>query len=142
MNAPLPLFRPAAVAAQRHDWHGRIVLTRAWSLAGLGAFLAAVACSLILFACFGSYTAHTTLRGRLIVASGVIEVTSTAAGTIVARRASEGRRVTAGETLYVVSSESLSRDGTATGEEIAAQLARRRVSLVAQIASTAELANT
>ena len=142
MNATLPLFRPAAVAAQRHDWHGRIVLTGAWSLAALGAFLAAVACALILFACFGSYTAHTTLHGRLAVARGVVEVTSTAAGTIVERRAAEGRRVTAGETLYVVSSERFSEAGTATGQEVAAQLALRRASLVAQIASTAELERT
>jgi membrane fusion protein len=142
LSAPLSLFRPAAVAAQRHDRHGRIVLTRAWSLSALGAFLAAVACSLILFVCCGSYTAHTTLRGRLVVARGVVEVTSPAAGTIVERRASEGRRVIAGETVYVVSSESLSRVGTATGEEIAAQLARRRASLVAQIASTRELERT
>lgn len=142
MKAPLPLFRPAAVAAQRHDWHGRIVLTRAWSLTALGAFLAVVACSLILFACFGSYTAHTTLRGRLVVARGVVEVTSSAAGTIVERRAAEGRHVSAGETLYVVSSESISQAGTATGQEVAAQLARRRASLVAQIASTGELERT
>ena len=142
MNAPLPLFRPAAVAAQRHDWHGRIVLTRAGSLAALGAFLAAAACVLILFACIGSYTAHTTLRGRLVLASGVVEVTSTATGTIVERRAAEGRRVTAGETLYVVSSERFSAAGTATGQEVAAQLALRRASLVAQIASTAELERT
>ena len=142
MNAPLPLFRPAAVAAQRHDWHGRIVLTHARSLAALCVVLAAAACSLILFACFGSYTSHTTLRGRLVVARGGVDVTSTAAGTIVERRAAEGRRVTAGETLYVVSSESLSQAGKATGQEIAAQLARRRASLVAQIASTAELERT
>jgi len=139
MNAPLPLFRLAAVAAQRHDGYGRIVLTRARSLAALGLFLAAAACSLILFACFGSYTAHTTLRGRLVAARGVVEVTSTAAGTIVERRASEGRRVAAGETLYVVSSESLSQTGTPVGQEVAAQLARRRASLVAQVATTAEL---
>src|SRR5262245_59171092 len=118
MNAPLPLFRPAAVAAQRHDWHGRIVLTRASSLAALGAVLAAAACALILLACFGSYTAHTTLRGRLVVARGVVEVTSGAAGTIVERRAAEGRRVIAGETLDVVSSGSLSQAGRAPGQEM------------------------
>lgn len=142
INAPLPLFRPAAVAAQRRDWHGRIVLTHAWSLTVLGALLAATACALLLFAWFGSFTAHTTLRGRLVVARGVVEVTSTAAGTIVARHAVEGRHVTAGETLYVVSNESLSRAGTPIGQEVAEQLALRRASLVAQIASTAELERT
>lgn len=138
-TAPLPLFRPAAVAAQRHDWRGDIVLTRAWSLGVLGAFLAAIAGSLVLFACFGTYTAHTTLRGRLVAERGVVEVASPAAGTIVERLAAEGRRVSAGETLYVVSSERFPQAGTATGLEIAAQLERRRASLVGQIASTAEL---
>ena len=48
----------------------------------------------------------------------------------------------AGETLYVVSNESLSRAGTPIGQEVAEQLALRRASLVAQIASTAELERT
>ncbi|HET7608244.1 MAG TPA: hypothetical protein VFL84_06170, partial [Gammaproteobacteria bacterium] len=64
-SAPLPLFRPAAIAAQRRDESGGIVLTRAWSFTILSAFLAALAGALISFAVFGSYTAHTTLRGRL-----------------------------------------------------------------------------
>ena len=140
--APLPLFRPAAVAAQRHDWRGDIVLTRAWSSAVLSVFLAAIAGALGLFAYFGSYTAHATLRGRLVVEQGAVEVASAAAGTIVERRAVEGRRVNAGETLYVVSSERFAQGGTATGQEIAAQLERRRSSLVGQMASTAELERT
>jgi membrane fusion protein len=142
VRPPLPLFRPAALAAQRDDGRGSIVLTRQWSFAVLGAFLAAAAGSLVLLACFGRYTAHTTLRGRLVVERGVVEVTSSIAGTIVERRAAEGRRATAGETLYVVSSERFPQAGTATGLEIAAQLERRRASLVGQIASTAELERT
>jgi membrane fusion protein len=137
--APLPLFRPAALAAQRHDWRGDVVLACAWPFAVLAVFLAAVAGALLLLAYFGSYTTHTTLRGRLVVEQGVVEVTSSAAGTILERRAVEGRRVSPGETLYVVSSERFPQVGTATGEEIAAQLERRRTSLVGQIASTAEL---
>ena len=138
MTAPLPLFRPGA-AVQRHDWRGGIVLTRSWSFAALGGLLATVAASLALFAYFGSYTAHTTLRGRLVIERGVVEVASAAAGTIVERRAAEGRRVAAGDTLYVVSSELLTQAGTATGEEIGAQLEIRRASLVGQIASAADL---
>jgi membrane fusion protein len=137
--ARLPLFRPGAAAAQRHDWRGGIVLTRSWSFAALGCFLAAIAASLALFACFGSYTARATLRGRLVIGAGVVEVASAAAGTIVERRAAEGRRVIAGDALYVVSSERLTEAGTATGEEIGAQLVRRRASLVGQIAGAAEL---
>lgn len=140
MTAPLPLFRPAAAAAaQRHDWRGAIVLTRPASFAALGGLLATAAISLALLGYFGSYTAHTTLRGRLVVERGVVDVASTSAGTIVERRAAEGQRVTAGEPLYVVSSERFTQAGTATQQEIGAQLARRRASLVSQIASTADL---
>jgi len=141
-KAALPLFRPAALAAQRNDGRGGIVLTRPWSFAMLGGFLAVVAGSLVLLACFGSYTAHTTLRGRLVVERGVVEVTSSVAGTVVERRAAEGGRATAGETLYVVSSERFPQAGAATGLQIAAQLTRRRASLVGQIASTADLERT
>jgi membrane fusion protein len=133
------LFRRAAVAARRHDWRGRIVLARPASFAVLAGLLAATAGSLAAFAYFGSYTAHSTLRGRVVPEHGVIDVASAQAGTIAEKRVVEGQRVAAGEALYVLASERLTRAGMATEEEIAAQLARRRDSLVEQIAATRAL---
>jgi membrane fusion protein len=135
-NPELPLFRPAAVAARRHDWRGRIVLARPASFAVLAAFLAAVAGSLAAFAYFGSYTAHSTLRGRVVPERGIIDVASTQAGTIAEKRVVEGQRVAAGDVLYVLASERLTRAGIATEQEVAVQLARRRDSLGEQIART------
>ena len=140
MTSPeLPLFRPAAVAARRHDWRGRIVLARPLSFAVLAALLATVAGSLAAFAYFGSYTAHSTLRGRVVPERGVIDVTSAQAGTIAEKHVVEGQRVAAGEVLYVLASERLTRAGLATEQEVAVQLARRHASLVEQIARTRAL---
>ena len=138
-SSTLPLFRPAAVAARRHDWRGRIVLAQPVAFALLAALLAAAAASLAAFAYFGSYTAHTTLRGRVIPERGIIDVASTQAGTIAEKGVVEGQRVVTGDVLYVLASERFTRAGTATEELIAAQLARRRASLAEQIASTRAL---
>lgn len=138
-NPDLPLFRPAAIAARRHDWRGRIVLARPASFAVLAALLAAVAGSLAVFAYFGSYTAHSTLRGRVIPERGVTDVASAQTGLIAEKRVVEGQRVDAGDVLYVLVSERVTRAGVATEQEVAMQLARRRDSLVEQIASTRAL---
>jgi membrane fusion protein len=138
-NPDLPLFRRAAVAAQRHDWRGRIVLARPASFAVLAGLLAATASSLVALAYFGSYTAHATLRGRVVPEHGVIDVASAQAGTIAEKHVVEGQRVAAGAVLYVLASERRTRVGTATDQEIAMQLARRRDSLVEQIAGTLAL---
>jgi membrane fusion protein len=138
-NPELPLFRRAAIAARRHDWRGRIVLSRPASFALLAGMLAATAGSLAAFAYFGSYTAHSTLRGRVTPEHGVIDVATVQAGTIAEKRVVEGQRVATGEALYVLASERLSRAGLATEQEVAVQLARRRDSLIAQIESTRAL---
>src|SRR5262245_12637331 len=54
-NPDLPLFRPAALAARRHDWRGRILLARPTSFAVLAALPAAAAGALAAFAYFGTY---------------------------------------------------------------------------------------
>jgi membrane fusion protein len=131
-NRDLPLFRPAAIAARRHDWRGRIVLARPASFAAISVLLAGVAGTLLAFACFGSYTAHSTLRGRVAPEQGVIDVVSAQAGTIVEKRVVEGQRVAAGDALYILASERLTRGGVTTEHEIAERLARRRDSLVEQ----------
>jgi membrane fusion protein len=134
-----PLFRSAAVAAQRHDGRGSVVLARPASFAVLGTLCAAVAVAVLSFGYFASYTAHSRLVGRLVPEAGVLEVTSPQGGVIVAKRVGEGERVAAGQVLFVVSSERLTGSGTATQAAIGTQLVRRRRSLETQIASTAQL---
>ncbi|RPI63404.1 MAG: HlyD family efflux transporter periplasmic adaptor subunit [Lysobacterales bacterium] len=139
MEPQQPLFRAAAVAAQKHDGLGAIVLVRPISYAFLASLAAAVAGALIALACLASYTAHTTLRGRLVPERGVIDVTSQQPGTIVEKRVGEGDSVAAGDTLLVLSSERLMRSGAALEAAVGAELEQRRASLAAQIANTRRL---
>ena len=133
------LFRHAAVAAQRNDGRGAIVLARPVSFSVLCGCAVAIAAAVLAFAYLGSYTAHSTLQGRVLPDRGVIELASSQAGTILAKLVGEGERVAAGDVLYVVTSERLTEDGTAAQQAIGEQLARRRQSLEAQIGSTREL---
>lgn len=134
-----PLFRPAAVAAQRSDGLGAIVLARPVSFAFLAAFAGAVAAALIAFACFGSYTAHVTLRGQVVPKSGVIEITSAGGGSVLEKRVRDGELVAAGDVLIVLSSERRARGGAVLEEAIGAELEARRASIAAQLANTREL---
>jgi membrane fusion protein len=135
----LPLFRDAAVAARRSHMHGGVVLSRPFAFSALTGLFAGLGAALLLFAYFGSYTANSTLRGRVITERGVIEIGSAQAGTIIEKRVAEGQRVTAGAALFVVSSDTLTEAGTAAQRAIVEQLVRRRRSLDAQIASTRSL---
>ena len=142
MGWKAPLFRAAAAAAQRPRKHGGIVLARPVSFAVLSGLVAGFALALVVFTYFGSYTAHATLRGRVLPDRGVIDLASPQAGTLIEKRVVEGQRVAVGDVLYVVSSERRNSAGGATQETIGEQLARRRLSLVRQIDSTRALERT
>lgn len=139
MDSASSLFRPEAVAAQTRDGYGAIVLECPVALACMGGVCAGLACALAALLYFGSYTAHSTLRGRVTPERGVIEVASPQAGTLVEKHVVEGQRVATGDVLYVVSSERLSSAGGATQQAVGEQLARRRQSLEGQIDGTQAL---
>ena len=142
MHTEQPLFRSAAVAARKRDDHGAIVLARPTSFAFLAACAGLVASGLAAFAGLASYTAHTTLRGRIVPERGVIEVASPQAGTIVEKRVREGEPVAAGDVLLVLSSERFTLRGPALETAIDAELEGRRASLAAQIDNTRRLETT
>jgi membrane fusion protein len=142
MEPQQPLFRAAAVAAHKQDGLGAIVLVQPISYSFLAGFAAALAGALIALACLASYTAHMTLRGRLIPERGVIDVASQQSGTIVEKRVGEGQQVGAGDTLLVLSSERLTRTGAALEAAVGVELEQRRASLVAQIDNTRRLEAT
>ena len=136
MNASLPLFRPAAVAANRKDALGPIVLARPVSfgiLTGVGLLIASLLGALL---AFGAYSAHSTLRGRLLPDRGVIDIHSPQFGTIADKRVAEGQQVERGEVLFVVSSERLTRALGPAQAAVGERLSGRRRSLEAQIDDT------
>ena len=140
MNAPSPLFRPAAVAANRRDALGPIVLARPVSFRTLTAAALLIGAVLGAFLAFGAYSARSTLHGRLVPDRGVIDVHSPQLGTIVDKRVAEGQRVERGEVLFVVSSERLTKALGPAQSAVGERLAGRRRSLESQIDDTHALA--
>ncbi len=135
-----PLFRPEAVAARDKGELGRIVLVGPVSLRVLSTLFAALAAALAALFYFGTYTAHRTLRGRLVTERSLIEVRSPQLGTVVEKRVSEGDLVERGDVLYVISSERMSSARGATQQVISEQLDSRRRSLAEQIGNIRALA--
>lgn len=135
----LPLFRAAALAAQRADTLGAVSLACPVSFAALTGLFGALALGLGAFAWLGEYTAHETLQGRLVPVGGIVEVATPQAGVVLERPVGAGSRVAAGEPLFVISGERTSRGYGATQAAIARQLERRRASLVEQSAGTQAL---
>jgi len=139
MRNPLPLFRPAAIASNRKDALGPIVLARPVGLGVLTGIALLIVTAVGGFLVFGSYTAHSTLRGRLVPDHGVIDVRSPQVGTIVAKHVDEGQRVERGDVLFVISSERRTASVGLAQSAVAEQLQGRRRSLAAQIENTRAL---
>jgi membrane fusion protein len=139
MNAPLPLFRPAAIAANRKDALGPIVLARPVSFGMLTGVALLIASLLGALLAFGRYSAHSTLRGRLVPDRGVIDIHSPQLGTIVEKRVAEGQHVERGEVLFVVSSDRLTKALGPAQSAVGERLSGRRRSLEAQIDDTRAL---
>ena len=130
------LFRPAALAASRRDALGPIVLARPIALSALTGVALLIVALVAGFFGFGTYTTHSTLRGRLIPDRGVIDVRSPQLGTILERRVGEGQLVESGDVLFIVSSERHTAVLGPAQRAIAEQLEERRRSLAAQIENT------
>jgi membrane fusion protein len=136
MNAPLPLFRSTALAANRKDALGPIVLARPASFGILSGVAVLIALLLGALLAFGAYSARSTLRGRLVPDRGVIDVHSPQLGTIVEKHVAEGQHVASGEVLFVVSSERLTKALGPAQSAVGERLTGRRQSLEAQIEDT------
>jgi len=109
----LPLFREEVLPAGT-QWMGRITLSQpvsSWLLTALAVLFAVAVLSLLFI---GTYTRHESVQGQLIPSSGLLPVTTRAAGTVMSTLAKEGEAVTKDQALVELSSEvnSLSRGQT------------------------------
>src|ERR1700760_1277835 len=66
--APLPLFRPEALAAQQQKFHGEIILIRPLSLMLLTWFALGITAAVLGFLLLGQYTERVHVSGVIAVA--------------------------------------------------------------------------
>lgn len=136
---PQPLFRRAALDAQKPKAFGEILLVRPMSyrILSLVALLCAIGI-LALFA-FGTYTKRSSVHGQLVPDSGLLRVYPPQNGILQKKLVSEGQAVKAGDTLYLLSSERQSSTRGSVQANISEQLGARQESLSQEKERTSRL---
>lgn len=134
-----PLYRAAAVNANKTKWLGEIVLVRPVSYQFLTAAAALSALLVVAFLAWGSYTKRSTVIGQLLPNSGLVKVYAPQVGIVLEKRVAEGQAVARGDVLYVLSSERQSSTQGDVQAVISRQVESRRDSLRDEMDKTRRL---
>lgn len=134
-----PLFRDAALAAQKPKSFGDILLIRPLSYRILSVVAALCALSIVLLFTFGSYTKRSSVAGQLVPDTGLLRIYTPQAGIIQEKRIGEGQAVRAGEVLFMLSSERQSATLESVQASISEQLGSRQDSLRQELERTDRL---
>ncbi len=137
--ADQPLFRAAALNAQKPKWLGNIILVRPLSYTILTWVAAACALLVVIFLIWGSYTKRSTVIGQLLPDIGVVKVYTPQLAVVAQKLVVEGQEVKKGDPLYVLSSERQSGAQGAIQAAISQQVQSRRQSLIEELEKTRRL---
>lgn len=129
MKAGAQLFRLEALQGQQAKWLGEIVLVRPVSFSFLAGLSAALACIVIAFLAWGTYTERSTVAGQVLPEAGLVKVYVPQAGIVLEKRVIEGQAVKKGDVLYVLSSDRQSSTQGGTQAFISGQVEVRQQSL-------------
>lgn len=131
-----PLFRHAALNAQKNHWLGTILLVRPVSYLFLTELAIVFALMVVLFMACATYTKRSTVMGQLVPETGLLKVYAPQLGLVVERKVQEGQLVKQGDILFVLSSERYSDGQGSVQASISAQHAQQRQSLRDEIVKT------
>ncbi len=124
-----PLFRAAALNAQKNNWLGHILLIRPVSYQFLTLLAVLFACLLIAFMVWGSYTKRSTVVGQLVPENGLVKVYAPQLGVVAEKSVQEGQHVNQGDVLFILSSERYTDTGHSIQASISEQHELQRTSL-------------
>lgn len=138
MKPPAPpaasrLFREEALASQRTQLLGQIVLTPRISTLWLSLVAALLALAVVAFLLLGSHTRRVTVSGQLLPAAGLIRVHTPQVGVVLEKKVADGQRVKKGDVLYVLSSDRQGAGARELQADIARQVGERKSSLELEI---------
>ena len=133
------LYRNEALHARQVKWLGEIVLVHPITFAFLSASAAAMACLILMFLFFGSYTKRATVAGLLLPDLGLVKVYVPQFGIVERKNVVEGQSVKRGDVLYVLSSERQSGSQGGIQAAISRQVTVRKESLLKELDKTRRL---
>lgn len=134
-----PLYRAAALNANKTKWLGEIVLIRPVSYRYLTAVAAMCAAVVMIFLVWGTYTKRSTVVGQLLPDSGLVKIYAPQVGIVLEKHVAEGQTVKKGDILYVLSSERQSSTLGQVQAAISRQVESRRESLQDEMEKTRRL---
>ncbi|HSH88184.1 MAG TPA: HlyD family efflux transporter periplasmic adaptor subunit [Methylophilus sp.] len=131
-----PLYRHAALNAQKTHWLGTILLIRPLSYSVLTLIAVLFATMVVVFMTWGTYTKRSAVVGQLVPETGLVKVYSPQFGIVVDKRVREGQAVKRDEVLFVLSSERYSDEQNSIQASISTQHKQQRQSLQDEIGKT------
>ena len=127
-----PLFREEAIAEQRTQWLGTVLLAPSISHKLFVLFAITAAAAILGFLFYGDYTRKERIQGWLVPDQGLIRIFAPQSSVIKDLKVKDGDPVAKGEPLLVLSTELRSEALGATLEEVTSRLRSRRDSLLAE----------
>lgn len=133
------LFRQEAMNAQQESQYGGVVLLQplSFSLVAIAAVVIVLAAFALLV--FGQYTQKVAAQGSLQPVGGITRLASDRQAIVTRMQVKEGDRVKAGQTLFTLSTEKESTDGTRVHASINAAYDSQIKSLDAELAAQRRL---
>lgn len=128
------LFRDEVIQARQAQYLGSIRLGRNPSFALVAWIAMALVAALVAFAVWGQVTRKATVPGLLVPKLGTLEVSVPASGVLAETRVSEGKRVEAGQVLFVLGTDHATTQGQ-TAALVAATVRQRLAALDAERAA-------
>ncbi|MFD9896935.1 HlyD family secretion protein [Mesorhizobium sp. NPDC059025] len=126
------LFRPEAIAAQKDTWLGHTVLLRPLGVSITAALGVIIVLAITAYLIFGEYTRRVRLTGVVTPSAGIARVFAPSAGRVVSLNIADGNEVRQGQSLYTITSDSMTSLGE-TQAAAAALLRKQRSELEAEI---------
>ncbi|MDD5247386.1 MAG: HlyD family efflux transporter periplasmic adaptor subunit [Rhodocyclaceae bacterium] len=134
-----PLYRAAALNANKTQWLGEIILIRPVSSRVLTAAAVFLAFAVAAFLAWGTYTKRSTVIGQLVPDLGLVKVYVPQVGIVLEKHVVEGQTVKQGDMLYVISSERQSSTQGQIQAAISQQVESRQQSLRQELDKTRRL---
>ncbi len=123
------LFRKDFLDSARKRGLGRVSLAQPAPAFVLGLLPITLALTVVLFACFGSYTERTRVAGRLVPTLGLSDIVASRPGVVAQLRVIEGQRVEKGDVIGVVASREYTLEDGDTSHAIKQNIELRRISI-------------
>lgn len=105
------LFRREVLIAQTEQHLGSIRIGRSPGFESVAMLALVLAAALVIFSVVGQVTRKAKISGVLMPVSGTIQISASAAGTLVETHVREGQTVAAGDTLFVLYTDRASSVG-------------------------------